>query len=60
MERKVIMSLHLANELLTKGFRIIEVKPSTRYKGKAVFIFEATCEFKEELTEIAIRKGIKL
>lgn len=60
MERKVILSLHLANELLTRGFRIIEVKPSTKYKGKAVFIFEATIKFNEELTKIAEQRGIKL
>jgi hypothetical protein len=60
MQRKVILSLHIANELVQRGFPIIEVKPSTRVQGRAAFIFEKTPKFCVVLAEISHRKGIKL
>ncbi|MFD2923880.1 DUF5659 domain-containing protein [Halobacillus naozhouensis] len=51
-ERKVILNVHVANRLIKKGFSVIEVKPSTRVKGRAVFIFQNTPEFSEALKDI--------
>lgn len=55
MERKVILNLRIANELINKGFRVIEAKPSTKVKGKVAFIFEANPEFSKALTELSKR-----
>ncbi|CAN7225146.1 hypothetical protein [Rossellomorea sp. LjRoot5] len=60
MKRKVILSLHIANELVQRGFPIIELKPSTKIQGRAAFIFELTPKLSEVLTEISKRKGIRL
>lgn len=49
---KLVFSIHVANELAKKGFRITEVKPSRKYKGYAVFIFENTPEFMKEFVRI--------
>ncbi|MCM3093832.1 MULTISPECIES: hypothetical protein [unclassified Cytobacillus] len=59
-DRKVILSLHIANELVQLGFPIIEVKPSTRVKGRAAFIFALTPAFSEALAEISKRRNINL
>ncbi len=50
----------IANELVDKGFLIKKVKPSTRYRGKAAFLFEKTPELSRVLTEIEKDRGIKL
>lgn|GEM_PF-1970579 len=57
---KVILSMTIANELVDKGFLIKKVKPSTRYRGKAAFLFEKTPELSRVLTEIEKDRGIKL
>lgn len=59
-KHKVILSMNIANDLIRKGFPIIEVKPSNRYRGKAAFIFENTPEFTKALAEISESKGLKL
>lgn len=60
MKRKVILSLHIANELLEQGFRIIELRPSRTVRGNAVFIFEATNEFHRVLNDISKRDDVRL
>ncbi|MCM3732365.1 hypothetical protein M3196_11900 [Fictibacillus nanhaiensis] len=57
---KVILSMAIANELLTKGYRIVEIKPSTKHRGKAAFVFEVCGNFIADLSEIADARGIKL
>lgn len=56
---KVIVSLHVADELIRQGFPVIKVKPSTARKGFAAFIFEDTPEFQIAFNEIANKKRRK-
>ena len=58
--QKVILSLHIANTLIQRGFEVIEVKPSTRVRGRAAFVFKLTPEFSEELRKLSEEKGIHL
>lgn len=60
MNHKVILSMEIANELLERGFTIVKVRPSTRYRGKAAFIFEMSPTLDHVLMEIEERRGIKL
>ncbi|MBU8730456.1 hypothetical protein KM915_10360 [Cytobacillus oceanisediminis] len=60
MKRKVILSMPIANELLADGFRIIELRPSRKFKGMAVFVFQVTDEFNRALSVIAKREGLRL
>lgn len=57
---KVILSMAIANELIQKGYRIVEIKPSTKYRGKAAFVFETCEQFYADLREIGASRGIKL
>lgn len=57
---KVILSLHVANELIQQGFSVIEVKPSTKVKGNAAFVFESTSEFNQELAKISRQRNVKI
>jgi len=50
---KCILSLFVANELIKRGFNVVEVKPSTKKRGNAVFLFENTQDFKFELAKIS-------
>lgn len=60
MKTKIILSLHIADELIKKGFPVIEVKPSRKVRGRVAFVFELTPEFDAALTEISGRRKIKL
>lgn len=57
-ENKVVLSLHVADELIRRGFNVIRVKPSTTRKGFAAFIFENTPEFNMAFDAVA-NKGIR-
>ncbi|WP_411953590.1 hypothetical protein ACKXGF_09965 [Alkalibacillus sp. S2W] len=59
-QRKVILSIKIANDLIQQGFSVIEVKPSNRYQGKAAFIFKVTPALNEALLEISKQRKIKL
>ncbi|EQB35258.1 hypothetical protein M948_19350 [Virgibacillus sp. CM-4] len=50
--RKVILSLRVADALIKQGFQVIEVRPSTKVRGNAAFIFELTPEFSKALGNI--------
>ncbi|PBB05744.1 hypothetical protein [Salimicrobium humidisoli] len=58
MNSKVILSLGIANELVKRGNRVIEIKPSTKAKGNAAFVFEVTAKFTADLAEVAEARGI--
>ncbi|WP_272031210.1 hypothetical protein [Oceanobacillus kimchii] len=51
-QRKVILSLRVADALIKQGFRVIEVRPSTKVRGNAAFVFELTPEFSRALSSI--------
>ncbi|MEK4801032.1 hypothetical protein MHI02_05665 [Oceanobacillus sp. FSL K6-0118] len=58
-QRKVILSLQIANDLIQRGFSVVEVKPSTKIRGNAAFVFELTQEFSKALTEISESRRLK-
>lgn len=50
MERyKCILSLNLAQYLLAKGFRILNVEKSRKFRNNLVFIFENSSQFQQAL-----------
>jgi hypothetical protein len=49
---KCILSLRVARHLLTKGFRLIDVEPSRKFRGNLVFIFEDSDALRRVLAEI--------
>jgi len=51
-QRKVILNVHVADKLIQRGFQVIEVKPSTKVRGRAVFIFNNTPEFSAAMQDI--------
>jgi len=53
---KVILNIFMANQLIKAGFEVIEVKPSTRLKGRAAFIFEDNREFQRALREFSYKQ----
>lgn len=59
-QRKIILSVHIADDLIKRGFKVVEVKPSTKIRGRAAFIFELTPEFEKALSEISKHRHIKL
>ncbi|HWO74378.1 MAG TPA: hypothetical protein VNM69_00515 [Bacillus sp. (in: firmicutes)] len=56
MERKIVLNIRVADELLRRGHTVISVKPSTKVKGRAAFVFKVTPEFERDLTELSKRK----
>lgn len=55
MQRKVVLNIQVADKLLKRGHSLIEVKPSTKVKGRAAFVFERTPEFDRDLWDISKR-----
>jgi len=55
MNKKVILSLPLAQRLLSKGHRLLHVEPSHRRRGKVAFIFENSSELDAEITRYSSR-----
>lgn len=49
----IIHNGDMTNELLRKGYHIVQVRPDRRNKIKTIFIFEGTEELKKELEKIA-------
>lgn len=56
--RKVILNLHVADELIKKGFRVVEVKPSTKLQGRTAFLFNRTPEFETALSSLSNRRKV--
>lgn len=52
IKRKVIKSSKMAKELLTNGFKIIDIAQDKNDYKRTVFVFELTPEFEEFLTSI--------
>lgn len=50
---KAILNLHTANELIKRGFKVVEVKPSTKIRGRAAFFFEVSPKFEAALRELS-------
>ena len=48
----LIFSGRVANELLTKGYRIIQVIPDKRNKIKTVFVFEANIGIEKDILSL--------
>jgi len=53
MKYKVILNIFMADRLLKAGFIPVELKPSSRKRGQAAFIFEDTPEFRKALRELS-------
>lgn len=49
----IIHNGDMTNELLQKGYHIVQVRPDRRNKIKTIFIFKGTEELKRELEKIA-------
>lgn len=50
---KAILSLPLAQRLMSKGFNLIHIEPSHRRPGKIAFVFQYSKELDEEITKYA-------
>lgn len=48
MKVKYIVSLGVAQALISKGHRVVEVKQSSRVDGRLVFGFEDTAELRKD------------
>ncbi|MGN0416376.1 hypothetical protein [Anaerostipes faecalis] len=56
--RIIIRNGDLTNELLSKGFHIVQVRPDNKNKIKTIFLFEGTEKLKQELLNMA-REDVK-
>lgn len=52
MKQKVVLSVHIADALLSRGHRIVSVKPSNKVQGRAAFVFNRSPEFDRDLSEL--------
>ncbi|MCK1997956.1 hypothetical protein MPH47_12095 [Psychrobacillus psychrodurans] len=48
MRTKYIVSLSIAQALVSKGYRVVEIKSSSRQEGRLVFGFEDTAELRKD------------
>lgn len=53
MNCKTILNIHMADKLIKRGFKVVEVKPSSKFRGRAAFLFENTPEFQKALKELS-------
>lgn len=51
MEKRFILNLNFARELIREGFPVIDVETSRAQRGKVAFVFEATEELKNYLAK---------
>lgn len=51
-EEKAILSLRVAQLLMSKGYKLIRLENSHRFRGKLAFIFEYSEGIDEELARI--------
>ncbi|MGE6487751.1 hypothetical protein [Paenisporosarcina sp. NPDC076898] len=56
MRIKYIVSLGVAQELIAKGYKVVEVKQSSRVAGRVVFGFEDTAELRKDFGAITNKK----
>ncbi len=49
---KCILSLRVARQLLSRGFRLVDVEPSRKFDGHLVFIFDDTEELRTEILKL--------
>lgn len=52
-ERIIIYSGWVANALLNKGYRIVQVRPDRRNKIKSVFVFQVENNIERDLLELS-------
>jgi hypothetical protein len=50
--RKCVLSLRLARQLISKGFTLLDIEPSRKAGAGLVFVFENTKEFQRELASL--------
>jgi len=48
---KCILSLRVANDLVTKEFPLVYIEPSHKREGKLVFVFKNSKELEGELSK---------
>jgi len=48
---KAILSLRVAQTLMAKGYNLIRLENSRRYRGKIAFIFEYNDELEQEMAK---------
>lgn len=56
MRIKYIIALGVAQELISKGYKVVEVKRSSRVEGRIVFGFEDTAELRKDFGLITSKK----
>jgi hypothetical protein len=53
---KCVLSVRVAKELVAKDFKLVDIEPSRRYRGKLVFVFINTPELDAELAKFERRE----
>lgn len=56
--RVIIYSGRIANELLRRGFRIVEVRPDKRNKIKTVFLFQVENDIEQHIISLTESENI--
>lgn len=51
--RVIVFSGQIANELLRKGYQIVEVRPDKRNKIRSVFLFNGELGIEEEILRLS-------
>lgn len=51
--RVIVFSGRVANELLRKGYQIVEVRPDKRNKIKTIFLFKGEIGIEEEILRLS-------
>lgn len=54
----IVFSGRIANELLRKGYQIVEVRPDKRNKIKTIFLFKGEVGIEEEILKLTGMKNI--
>lgn len=49
MKRKCILNIQFARQLISEGFKVIDVQTSRKLPGRVAFIFELTPELEKYL-----------
>lgn len=56
-KHKAILNIHMADKLIKQGFKVVEVKPSSRIRGRAAFIFEDNASFQQAMKDLAYEQN---
>lgn len=56
---RVVLSLNIANELIKRGFQVVQLKPSTSKRGHAAFLFDNTHDFEKVFNQLLEKRQYK-